>query len=84
MTHAVLVVEDDRKIARVVKVYLEGQGFRVLTAEKGKDAINLAMKEPLSLIILDLMLPDISGEELYQELKEIGEFPGNYAYRKIR
>jgi DNA-binding response OmpR family regulator len=75
MTHAVLVVEDDRKIARVVKVYLEGQGFRVLHADKGKDAINLAMKEPLSLVILDLMLPDISGEEVYQELKEIGEFP---------
>jgi DNA-binding response OmpR family regulator len=75
MTHAVLVVEDDRKIARVVKVYLEGQGFRVLHAEKGKDAINIAMKEPLSLVILDLMLPDISGEEVYQDLKEIGEFP---------
>lgn len=75
MPHAVLVVEDDRKIAKVVKVYLEGQGFRVLHAEKGKDAITLAMKEPLSLVILDLMLPDISGEELYQDLKEIGEFP---------
>ena len=75
MPHAVLVVEDDRKIAKVVKVYLEGQGFKVLHAEKGKDAITLAMKEPLSLVILDLMLPDISGEEVYQDLKEIGEFP---------
>ncbi len=75
MPHAVLVVEDDRKIAKVVKVYLEGQGFRVLHAEKGKDAITLAMKEPLSLVILDLMLPDVSGEEVYQDLKEIGEFP---------
>jgi len=75
MPHAVLVVEDDRKIAKVVKVYLEGQGFKVLHAEKGKDAITFAMKEPLSLVILDLMLPDVSGEEVYQDLKEIGEFP---------
>jgi DNA-binding response OmpR family regulator len=75
MTHAILVVEDDRKIAKVVKVYLEGQGFRVLHAENGKDAIHVAMKESLSLVILDLMLPDMTGEEVYQELKEIAEFP---------
>jgi len=75
MTHAILIVEDDKKIARVVSVYLEGQGFRVFHAEKGKDAISIAMKETLSLVILDLMLPDMSGEEVYQELKEIAEFP---------
>ena len=71
----ILVVEDDRKIAKVVKVYLEGEGFRVFTAEKGKEALDIALKEPLSLVILDLMLPDMSGEEICQELKEIGDFP---------
>jgi DNA-binding response OmpR family regulator len=75
MRHPILVVEDDRKIARVVKVYLEGEGFKVATAEKGKDAIDIAMKGPLSLVILDLMLPDMTGEEVCQELKEIGDFP---------
>jgi len=71
----ILVVEDDRKIAKVVKVYLEGEGFRVFTAEKGKEALDIALKEPLSLVILDLMLPDMSGEEICQELKEIGDLP---------
>ena len=75
MMHPILIVEDDRKIARVVKVYLEGAGFRVVTAEKGKDALALAMKELLSLVILDLMLPDMTGEEVCQELREIGDFP---------
>lgn len=75
MVHPILVVEDDRKIARVVKVYLEGAGFRAVIAEKGKDALDLALKEPPSLVILDLMLPDMSGEEICQELKEIGDFP---------
>src|SRR4030042_6466232 len=75
MVHPILVVEDDRKIAKVVKVYLEGAGFRVVTAEKGKDALALAMKEPFSLVILDLMLPDMTGEEVCQELMEIGDFP---------
>lgn len=75
MVHSIIVVEDDRKIARIVKVYLENEGFRVVTAEKGKDAINLAIKDPPSLVMLDLMLPDISGEEVCQELREIGDFP---------
>lgn len=71
----VLVVEDDRKIARVVRVYLEEAGFTTIHAEKGKDAIESALKEKPLLVILDLMLPDTSGEELIQELKEIGDFP---------
>jgi DNA-binding response OmpR family regulator len=75
MMHPILVVEDDGKISRVVKVYLEGEGFKVITAEKGKDAVDLASQEPLSLVILDLMLPDMTGEEVCQELKEIGDFP---------
>ena len=71
----ILLVEDDRKIARVVKVYLEGAGYRVVHAERGKDALVLALKEAPLAVILDLMLPDITGEEVCQELKEIGDFP---------
>lgn len=71
----ILVVEDDRKIARIVKIYLEGAGFRVVLADKGKDAIEAAIKERPLLAILDLGLPDISGEEVCQELRETGDFP---------
>lgn len=75
MIRPVLVVEDDKKIARVVKVYLEEAGFRVVHVEKGKDAIESVLKDMPLLVILDLMLPDTSGEEVIQELKEIGDFP---------
>lgn len=75
MVHSILVIEDDRKIARVVKVYLEGAGYRVVHVEKGKDAVDAVLKEVPLLVILDLMLPDMSGEEVCQELKEIGDFP---------
>ncbi|MFN3395202.1 MAG: response regulator transcription factor [Thermodesulfovibrionales bacterium] len=71
----IFVIEDDRKIGRVVKAYLEGAGYRVLLFEKGRDAIEHAMKEPPQLVILDLMLPDMSGEEVFQELKDMGDFP---------
>jgi DNA-binding response OmpR family regulator len=75
MVHPILVVEDDRKIAKVVRVYLEGAGYRVVHAERGRQAVEAALAEKPLAVVLDLMLPDISGEEVCQELKEMGDFP---------
>ncbi|MBA4418586.1 MAG: DNA-binding response regulator [Syntrophus sp. (in: bacteria)] len=75
MLYPILVVEDDGKIARIVKVYLEGAGFRVVHTEQGKDALEAARREKPMLVILDLMLPDISGEELCLQLKDIADVP---------
>ncbi len=75
MLYPILVVEDDPKIAHIVRVYLEGAGFRVLHAERGKDALEMALKEKPLLVILDLMLPDTSGEELCLQLKETADVP---------
>ena len=71
----VLVVEDDRKIAKVVKVYLEEAGYKVMLFEKGRDAVKALLKEEPLLVILDLMLPDTTGEEVCQEIKESGDIP---------
>ena len=75
MIRPILVIEDDKKIARVVKIYLEEAGYRVIHAEKGKDAILSATKEKPLLVILDLMLPDIGGEQVIQELKALDDVP---------
>lgn len=72
---SVLLVEDDRKIARVVKAYLEGAGFKVIHAETGGAAIDEAKKNMPAVVLLDLMLPDTSGEEVCQELNDIGDIP---------
>jgi two-component system OmpR family response regulator len=71
----VFVVEDDRKIAKVVKVYLEEAGYKVMLFEKGKEAVKALLKEEPLLVILDLMLPDTTGEEVCQEIKESGDIP---------
>ncbi len=73
MLYPILVIEDDPKIARIVKVYLEGAGFRVSLFNRGKDALEAATKEKVLLVILDLMLPDISGEEICLQLKEMDD-----------
>jgi DNA-binding response OmpR family regulator len=71
----VLVVEDDKKIARIVKIYLEEAGYRVVHAVRGKDAVAAAQKEMPLLVVLDLTLPDIGGEQVIQELKALDDIP---------
>ncbi len=71
----ILLIEDDRKIANVIKVYLEDAGFKVICADKGINGLDLFLKESPLLVILDLMLPDKNGEEILQEIKEINDTP---------
>jgi DNA-binding response OmpR family regulator len=75
MLRPILVVEDDPKISNVMKVYLQEAGYRVMQTESGKEALDMAASERPLAVILDLMLPDISGEEVCQGLKEIEDFP---------
>jgi DNA-binding response OmpR family regulator len=75
MLYPILVIEDDPKIAHIIKVYLEGAGYRVVLAQQGKEALDAASRENPLLIILDLMLPDMSGEELCLKLKDIVDVP---------
>ncbi len=71
----IFIVEDDRKIAKVVKVYLEAAGFRALHFGSGKDAVGELQRQKPLLVILDLMLPDTTGEEVCQEIREHGDIP---------
>ena len=75
MLPPVLIVEDDTKLARIVKAYLEGADFRTVHASTVKEALQKSEAELPLAVILDLGLPDGSGEELCQSLKELGDFP---------
>jgi DNA-binding response OmpR family regulator len=75
MQPPILIVEDDLKIARIIKAYLEGADFRVIHADTARAALEKAEAELPLAVILDLGLPDRSGEELCQDLKELGSFP---------
>jgi DNA-binding response OmpR family regulator len=75
MKTLILIVEDDRKIAAIVKAYLESSGYAVLSAQSAKEAIELFSKEIPSLVLLDLALPDGAGEELIQDFKSAADIP---------
>jgi len=71
---SILIIEDEKKISEIVKAYLEKDGFRVRVAENGSDALSL-FKEGPDLVVLDLMLPDMPGEELCGLIRETSEVP---------
>ncbi|MDD3174149.1 MAG: response regulator transcription factor [Herbinix sp.] len=71
----ILVVEDEEKIMSVVKSFLESKGFCVLSAENGRKAIEIFEKENIAMILLDLMLPLLSGEEVCNIIRKKSRVP---------
>jgi DNA-binding response OmpR family regulator len=69
----ILIIEDEEKVSEILKAYLEKAGYNVFCTTKGMEGIKLFEKMPFSLIILDLMLPDISGEEVCSIIRKISE-----------
>lgn len=65
----ILIVEDDKKIAATIKLYLERDGYEVFAAYDGREALKEARQKMPALIVLDLMLPQISGLELCRILR---------------
>ncbi len=71
----VLVVDDDVKTVELVKLYLNRDGYRVITAYNGKDALALARESQPDLIVLDLMLPGMSGLDVCRTLRKESDVP---------
>lgn len=71
----ILIIEDDPNTAALVVLYLEREGFRALSAADGPSGLALARREHPSLVILDLMLPDMDGWEVCRRLRKTSEVP---------
>ena len=71
----ILVVDDEQKILNVIEAYLLKEGFEVLTATDGEETLRLFNNELIHLIILDLMLPKMSGEEVCSRIRATSSVP---------
>ena len=71
----VLVVDDDEKTVELVKLYLNRDGYRVITAYEGEEALRIAREAHPDLIVLDLMLPGINGLEICRTLRQESDIP---------
>jgi DNA-binding response OmpR family regulator len=72
---SVLVVEDEASIASFVALYLKNAGYTVRTAATGGEALSQATADPPSLIVLDLMLPDVDGIEVCRRIRGSSDVP---------
>lgn len=71
----ILVVDDEQNILDVVKAYLEKEDFEVITAMDGEMALNIFNEQNINLIVLDLMLPKITGEEVCKRIRVSSSVP---------
>jgi DNA-binding response OmpR family regulator len=71
----ILIVDDERQIVEIVKAYLEREGYRTIASYDGKSALDLARKEHPDLIVLDLMLPGLTGWDVCRTLRAESDVP---------
>ncbi|MCI6055462.1 response regulator transcription factor [Dysosmobacter sp.] len=75
MAPLILIAEDDADIRSLLRLYLEGEGFRVAEAADGAAALDLARAEPPDMAILDVMMPGMNGFELTRALRAYSDVP---------
>ena len=75
MNRTILVVDDDRKIVDLVTLYLKRDGYRVLPAYDGREALDVARTRHPDLVVLDLLLPELDGLDVCRLLRAESRVP---------
>jgi len=75
MTQTILVVDDEKKLRDLIRVYLEQEGYRVVEAGNGREALYVARYEKPDLIILDLMMPEMGGYDFMRAFSKEAQTP---------
>lgn len=75
MAYRILVAEDDGDIVQVLKLYLNNEGYEVLHAPNGAEALEIMEQQPADLCIFDIMMPRMDGYELIRRVREFSAVP---------
>ncbi|GJM82081.1 hypothetical protein HMSSN139_45770 [Paenibacillus sp. HMSSN-139] len=75
MRKTILLVEDDREISELIHQHLRQEGFTVLAAYDGEEAMAMFERERIDLMVLDLMLPQLGGLEVLRKVRERSRLP---------
>ena len=71
----IFIIEDEKKIRRFLQLELEHEGYSVITVENGEEGLNKVKNNHYDIVLLDLMLPRLSGEEVCKEIRKFSEIP---------
>lgn len=75
MSHTILIVDDDKEIAKLIEVYLMNEGYQILQARDGIEALKVLALNPVDLIVLDVMMPNMDGLELCKQIRIDNQVP---------
>ena len=75
MNKTILIVDDEKEIRELLRLYIEKDGYFVVQAENGLEALRQASSEPIDLAIIDIMMPKLDGYQLIKALRERGNLP---------
>ena len=75
MKEKILIVEDEEKIARFIELELSHEGYETAKAFNGRDGLEMAESGRFDLVLLDIMLPEISGLEVLRRLRKTSQLP---------
>ena len=75
MSYKILVADDEPEIRDLLKLYLENEGYKVIEAADGRAALSLLRKEEPNLCVLDIMMPEMDGYRVLQELRKESNVP---------
>lgn len=70
-----LLVDDEAEIIKLMQIYLENEGYRLLTARDGLEALEIINRETIDLMVLDIMMPNMDGIEACIKIRETQKFP---------
>ena len=73
--YTILVVDDEKDIVSALEIYLKAEGYRVLSAGNGKEALSVAAREDVHLILMDIMMPVMDGLTAMAQLRQTSNVP---------
>ena len=75
MADTILIVEDEKEVAELLELYLKNEGYQVFQYDRGEEALRCVEKEKIDLALLDVMLPDMDGFKICQNIRRNHYFP---------
>ena len=72
MKNKILIVDDDMNYVNLLQIFLEGDGFKVMTSYRGKQALNIMLNEKIDLVLLDYQMPEMTGFEVLDYMNNNG------------
>lgn len=75
MAYSILVADDDPDIRALLHLYLEKDGYQVYEAENGREALKICEEETIDMILLDVMMPELSGYQVIQKIRKDNNIP---------